>query len=137
MSTEKTLKIAAITEDGKTISQHFGRAPYYLVVTVENGQITAQELRDKLGHNQFSNEVHLEIPGQPHGTDPASHDKHLRMAQAISDCQALLCRGMGRGAYESIVEAGIRPVVTEIAWIDDAVKAYLDGNIVDRVELLH
>jgi predicted Fe-Mo cluster-binding NifX family protein len=33
------MKIAAITDDGKTISQHFGRAPYYLVVTVENGQI--------------------------------------------------------------------------------------------------
>lgn len=137
VSTEKKLKIAAITEDGTTISQHFGRAPYYLVLTVENGQIIARELREKLGHSQFANEVHLEIPGQPHGMDPASHKKHLRMAQAISDCQALLCRGMGRGAYESMVEAGIRPVVTEIAWIDDAVNAYLDGNIVDRVELLH
>lgn len=137
MSTEKKLKIAAITEDGTTISQHFGRALYYLVLTVENGQIIARELREKLGHSQFANEVHLEIPGQPHGMDPASHNKHLWMAQVISDCQALLCRGMGRGAYESMVEAGIRPVVTEIAWIDDAVNAYLDGNIVDRVELLH
>ena len=30
------MKIACITEDGHTISQHFGRAPYYLVLTVEN-----------------------------------------------------------------------------------------------------
>jgi len=31
------MKIAAVTEDGTTISQHFGRAPYYLVVT-DNGK---------------------------------------------------------------------------------------------------
>ena len=29
------MKIVAITEDGKTISQHFGSAPYYLVLTIE------------------------------------------------------------------------------------------------------
>ena len=31
------MKIAATTDDEATISQHFGRAPYYLVTTVENG----------------------------------------------------------------------------------------------------
>ena len=33
------MKIAVITEDGTTISQHFGRAPLYVVVTVEGGKI--------------------------------------------------------------------------------------------------
>ena len=41
------MKIAAITDDGKTISLHFGRAQQYLVATVENGQIVNRELRDK------------------------------------------------------------------------------------------
>ncbi len=35
------MKIAAITDDGKTISLHFGRAQQYLVATVENGQIVS------------------------------------------------------------------------------------------------
>jgi predicted Fe-Mo cluster-binding NifX family protein len=43
------MKIAVITDDGKTISQHFGHAPYYLVVTVENNKIIDRELRDKPG----------------------------------------------------------------------------------------
>ena len=30
------MKIAVITEDGSTVSQHFGRAPYYTVLTVED-----------------------------------------------------------------------------------------------------
>jgi predicted Fe-Mo cluster-binding NifX family protein len=131
------IKVAAITDDGKTISQHFGRASHYLVITVENSQIVSRELREKLGHTQFADEVHLETPGQPHGMDSASHNKHLHMAQSISDCAVVLCRGMGRGAYESMNVAGIRPIVTDIASIDDAVSAYIQGNIVDQVERLH
>jgi predicted Fe-Mo cluster-binding NifX family protein len=132
------MKIAAITDDGKTISHHFGRAPYYLVVSIEDGKIVDRELREKLGHAHFANESHAtEAPGQPHGLDPASHDKHIRMSQAITDCEALLCRGMGMGAYESMKVAGIRPVVTDIVSIDEAVTAYLEGRIVDLVERLH
>jgi len=132
------MKIAAITDDGNTISQHFGGAQYYLVATVENGEIIDRELREKLGHAQFANEPHpVEQPGQPHGMDPASHNRHLQMAEAIADCEALLCRGMGMGAYESMKTRGIRPIVTDIALVDEAVMAYVEGNIVDRVERLH
>ena len=132
------MKISAITDDGKTISQHFGRAQYYLVATVENGQIVGRELREKLGHAQFANQPHPEeVPGQPHGMDPASHNKHVQMAEAIADCEALLCRGMGMGAYESMKMRGIKPIVTDIASIDEAVMAYVKGNIVDQVDRLH
>ena len=132
------MKIAAITDDGQTISQHFGRAAYYLVATVESGQIVNRELRDKLGHAHFMNQPHAdEQPGQPHGMDAVSHNKHLQMAESIADCEALLCRGMGMGAYESMKALGIRPVVTDIAAIDEAVMAYVGGNIIDQVERLH
>lgn len=132
------MKIAAITDDGTTISQHFGRAQYYLVATVENGQIVGREMRSKLGHNQFVDLPHVEEqPGQPHGMDAASHNKHLQMAEAIADCEALLCRGMGMGAYESMKTRGILPIVTDIASIDEAVLAYASGQIVDYVNRLH
>jgi predicted Fe-Mo cluster-binding NifX family protein len=132
------MKIAAITDDGKTISQHFGRAPYYLVATVEGGQIVERQLREKLGHTHFASQPHEpEGPGQMHGVSAASHDKHMQMAEAIADCEALLCGGMGMGAYQSMVRLGIRPVVTEMRDIDQAVIAHIGGEIVDRVERLH
>ncbi len=132
------MKIAIITDEGTTISQHFGRAAYYLVVTIEDGKIISRELREKMGHAHFVNLPHPdEVPGQPHGMDAASHNKHIQMADAIADCEALLCRGMGMGAYESMKTRGIRPVVTDIVTIDEAVKAYVDGNIVDQVNRLH
>ena len=33
------MKIAVISEDGATISQHFGMAPLYVVATVEKGKV--------------------------------------------------------------------------------------------------
>jgi len=135
------MKIAAVSEDGITISQRFGRAPYYLVVTVENGAIVSREKRDKMGHAQFANEPHAHdshwADARGHGFDPASQSRHETMASAIADCELLLAGGMGAGAYESMRAANIRPIITDIAKIDDAVGAYLNGKLVDHVERLH
>ena len=51
-------------------------------------------------------------------------DRHARMAQAITDCGVLLCRGMGRGAYESMKGYGIMPILTDIVTITEAKKIY-------------
>jgi predicted Fe-Mo cluster-binding NifX family protein len=124
-----------------TISQHFGHAPSYLVVTVEDGQIVARELRDKLGHTHFAAEGHGgESHGDHsagHGFDPAAQNRHARMLEAIEDCQVLLARGMGAGAYYSLERAGIRPILTDIAEIDWAVEAVISGEIIDHKEKLH
>jgi predicted Fe-Mo cluster-binding NifX family protein len=134
------MKIAAITDDGKTISQHFGRASHYVVVTIENGRITWREMRDKLGHAQFENAEehhdHRETSDR-HGFGPAADHRHGRMAETIADCEAVLCRGMGSGAYESMRARNIRPVVTDIVDIDEATLAYTNGQIVDHIEKLH
>ena len=132
------MKIAAITDDGKTISLHFGQAQQYLVATVENGQIVSREMRDKMGHNHFSNQPHEDgKPGQPHGFDPASQTRHAQMSEAIADCEALLCRGMGTGAYESMKARGIRPIVTDVEAIDEAALAFSRGELIDHTEKLH
>jgi len=132
------MKIAAVSEDGITISQHFGRAPFYVVVTVENKEIVFKEKRDKMGHAHFSGETHAEGEDpRGHGFDPAAQSRHASMAAVIADCQVLLARGMGAGAYESMRQANIQSVVTEIAAIDEAVQAYLNGTLVDHTEKLH
>jgi predicted Fe-Mo cluster-binding NifX family protein len=134
------MKIAAVSEDGVTISQHFGRAPFYVVVTVEDGKIVGREKRDKMGHNQFGGETHEEAHGadpRGHGFDPAAQNRHASMLTAIADCEVLLARGMGAGAYESMKQANILPVVTDVANIDEAVQAYLAGSLKDHVEKLH
>lgn len=132
------MKIALITEDGKTISRHFGRAPYYQVVEIINGEVVDREMRDKIGHSHFAHREQRNVdPEKGSGTDQASHTKHERMAEAISDCDALICGGMGRGAYQSMETFGIKPIVTKIEGIDEAVNAYLEGTLKDQTDMLH
>ena len=59
------------------------------------------------------------------------------MAETIADCDVLLARGMGAGAYESLWHVGVRPLVTDVADIGEAVNAYLAGALTDHVEKLH
>ena len=49
----------------------------------------------------------------------------------------LITRGMGRGAYLELQQAGIRPIVTDIADIETAIQATLNNTIIDHVEKLH
>jgi predicted Fe-Mo cluster-binding NifX family protein len=135
------MKIAAVTEDNVTISQHFGRAPFYVVITVENGKIVARERREKLGHGQFASESHAEGPHgadpRGHGFDPAAQSRHGKMLAAIADCDILLARGMGAGAYQSMQQAGIRPILTDVENVDEAALAAAAGTLTDHSERLH
>ena len=131
------MKIAFITNDGKTISQHFGRASHYLVVKVAEGQIIEREMRDKLGHHQYVKADEDVNHTQGSGMDSASHRKHHEMAEAISDCDVLICGGMGRGAYQSMQSFGIRPIVTDRKDIDQALQDFFEGNLKDLIEKLH
>lgn len=146
------MKIAAVTDDSRTISAHFGRARYYEVITVEEGKVTERETRSKAGHHDFAQgehgagggsqehdheHEHTHGHGQGHGWDAGAQSRHQVMFAAIADCQVLLARGMGQGAYYGLMDAGIRPVVTTIDDIDEAVEAYVEGRLEDHPERLH
>jgi predicted Fe-Mo cluster-binding NifX family protein len=132
------MKIAAISEEGTSISQHFGRAPYYVVSTVEDGKVVKIEKRDKAGHYTFAAGQHLETAlGERHGYDAGAQSRHAAMAQGIADCQVLIAGGMGWGAYESLKSRGIETVVTDVENIEEAVKLYLEGKLPNLMERLH
>ncbi len=123
------MKIAAVTDDGVTLHSHFGQAPYYQVLTIENNQIVAREQRAKPAHHGEHAEHHH--PG-------AGGDTHAPgMAEVIADCQVLLARGMGQPAYAALQAAGIQPILTELQSIDDAANAYLRGELTHRSERVH
>lgn len=132
------MKVAAISDDGVTISQHFGRAPYCVVLTVEEGRIVDKETRPKTGHHTFAAHEPPKLgPGERHGYDAGSGSRHASMAETISDCQVLLCGGMGWGAYESMKSYNIEPIVTDVKNIYEAVLLYLKGKLTNLVERLH
>ena len=132
------MKIAVVTDDNETISQHFGRAHFYLVYTIDDGKIASLETRPKPGHDQFAGqqgEEHQHHGGT--GSGPHAEVRHGTMMDSISDCQVLIARGMGIGARNSLQARNISSFITEIPNARAAVDAYLAGTLKDHPELLH
>ena len=133
------MNIAVISEDGKTVSQHFGKATQYVVVKTDCEKILGTEVRKKVGH------VDLMLPGakeescccKSHGFNGSIFDRHRPMVFSILDCEVLLAGGMGWEAYEGLKCRGIQPVITDVQDIDQAVRLYLWGNLPNLLERLH
>jgi predicted Fe-Mo cluster-binding NifX family protein len=134
-------KIAFVTDDGRTISRHFGRASYYLIISIEDGKETKREMLDKIGHRHFAAQgeqhEHHHHHSEGSGLDASSRSRHTRMLAVVEDCEALIGGGMGTGAYLSMRAANITPYITDFEQINDALQAYLDGTLVDHREKLH
>ena len=134
------MKIAVITDDGTTVSQHFGYAPYYVVFMVENGKVISKEKLEKAGHHTLGGGHHegQHGAGEKHGLNPAAQSQHASMMDNILDCQVLIAGGMGYGAYESLKSQNIDTIITDVANIDESVKLYLEDKLVNlREERLH
>jgi predicted Fe-Mo cluster-binding NifX family protein len=126
------MKIAFVSDNGTTISRHFGRARQYVVVTLAEGQEVAREVRAKTGchgHDHHSDQHH----DQAHD-DHAHHDD---MLQAIADCEVLIAGGMGTGVNQRLVAAGKRTIRTQMQDIDQALQLFLAGRLGDTIELVH
>jgi predicted DNA-binding protein (UPF0251 family)/predicted Fe-Mo cluster-binding NifX family protein len=131
------MKIAVISEDEKTISQHFGMARLYVVFTIEDGKMVSKETRNKAGHHNMGAHYEEHAAGQRHGFDAGAQQTHATMAGNITDCQVLIAGGMGWGAHESLKSFNIEPIITDVKDIDQAVKLYLEGNLPNLMERLH
>ena len=118
-------KIAVPTDDGQTLSQHFGQAANFKVITLRNDQVFSTELRPKASHrhgeHNHAGGVH---PGQA-------------MVDSIADCQVLICGGMGSPAFNKAQSAGIQVILTRIQSIDAAIQAFQAGALEHDGQLIH
>ncbi|MGB5873735.1 MAG: NifB/NifX family molybdenum-iron cluster-binding protein [Bacteroidota bacterium] len=141
MNAEKSITIGILTDDGKTISSHFGRALYVEVITLEGNQVVGRERREKPGHHTFGGGGHQHRHGgdeterHGHGHGPAV--KHAAMAEIMEGCQMVIARGMGPGAFENLSSRGMHPTLTDLHTIDEALLALGEGTLVHRPERIH
>ena len=132
------MKIAVVTDDGTTICQHFGRALYYTVVTIDNGKVTGKEQRNKAGHHVAGAEHASQAShGERHGFDANAQASHAGMMANITDCQVLIAGGMGWGAHESLKQNGIDSLITDVKSIDEAIQLHIQGKLPNLQERLH
>jgi predicted Fe-Mo cluster-binding NifX family protein len=119
------LKIAFPTDDGEAISAHLGRAPFFVVVTLNDPDAPKFEQRSKTYHGSGEHEQH------GHGHD------HSSMFASIGDCQVLIAGGMGQPAYEHAIQAGFKVLMTGEKTIAAALEAYRAGTLTSDLRRVH
>ena len=134
----KNSTIAIATDDGTTISPHFGKARFYEVLSFSDGKVTKREQIEKAGHDSFgsANDEHAH-----HGAEHHSHEEHGQRHQAmvspILDCQAVVVRGMGQGAVEHLRQSNLLPVLTGLHTIDEVIGAVANGSLESDSRRIH
>lgn len=100
------MKIAVTTEN-EQIFQHFGQCRLFTVYEVEDGRIKTKELLDSSGSG------HSALAG----------------LLSVSGIDAVICGGIGPGAVNMLGASGIKVFPGIEGKTDDAVKAYLSGQL--------
>lgn len=145
------MKIAVVTDDGVALSQHFGRARYYHVFTVEDGVVVADELRDRAGTLHHGHGAghgagdshgveHEHGAGHGHGAHgmgAGAADRHAAMVSQLSDVETLVVGGMGLGARQAMAAAGISVVATDLTETRAAVDALIAGTLTSQEDRFH
>ena len=117
------MRIAVASSDGVSISVHFGRSRCFIVFQTSEGKITGREVRD----NTFTAHANGQCTGDHSHDQPHSH---ADIVNALSDCQLVLCYGMGRLAAEELKAGGIEANIIEgKSSPEQAVQAFLDGKL--------
>ena len=101
------MKFAVPYENGM-IFQHFGKSATFKVYETEDGSITSTELVEAAG------EGHSALAGQ----------------LADMGVQVVICGGIGGGAQSALTEAGIEVCSGAEGDADQAVNAYMNGELV-------
>lgn len=83
------MRIAVPTNDGKSISEHFGRSASFLVFEVENDQVKNRETRaNEMQHSHEQGNCHNAAGrGGPHS--------HASLVSTLAGCEVVLCAGYG------------------------------------------
>ena len=100
----------AVTYDNGNVFQHFGRTENFKVYDVEDGRVVSSEVM---------------------GTNGIGHEA-LAGLLAEQDIDVLICGGMGAGAQAAVSGAGIELVTGAQGSTDEAVEAYLKGELVSQ-----
>jgi predicted Fe-Mo cluster-binding NifX family protein len=123
------IKIAFPTDDGETISRHFGSARYFQVLTVDDGTQTAAELREKGGHDHHNHDPHHE-----HGYGRTHPNAKFDL---LHDCQVLIGAGMGQPAYERLQGLGLTVYLTGEKTIAAALARYQADALDNDIRRVH
>jgi predicted Fe-Mo cluster-binding NifX family protein len=117
------MRIAVPTNDGTSISEHFGRSAAFLIFETENGQIKSRRLKSNAGKHSHARGEHKDPSSGIH-----SHDD-TGILTTLEGCETVICAGMGHRAAEALKGRGMQIVFAAPGLAEETVAAYLGGKL--------
>ncbi len=120
---EVCMKIAIPSNDGKTVSKHFGRSEGFIIVEIEDNKIInkAYKKNDFTGHAQGLSHEHT---AHGHG-----HHSHEGIFKALGDCSVVIAGGMGQKLYKDFQEKKVMTYLTNESDIDSVLEQFINGQL--------
>jgi len=132
-----TTKIAIPTDDGKTISRHFGQARALLIVTLDNGEITAQELRELPDSGDHDHHHHDHDHDHDHHHHEGGNPAHMAKFDYMRDCQVFIGGGMGYPAMQRLQSMGLQVALTDHKYVEDLLEEIKTGQVKHNPRRVH
>ena len=134
-----TTKIAIPTNNGKTISAHFGQARAFLIITLDNGEIIEQELRElpESGEDEHHHHHHHHDHEHSHQHGMGGNRAHMAKFNYLHDCQILIGGGMGQPAVQRLNSMGIQVALTDHKKIEDLLEEIKTGQVKHNPRRIH
>lgn len=107
------MKIALPSNDGTTVSAHFGRSRGFIIFETDNHHILKEEYRENnvTGHAQGHHHDHDHDHHHGQGNENHTHS-HAGILGVLSDCEVVIAGGMGHRLYTDLMAAGKKVYVT-------------------------
>ena len=143
ISNDNLICLPVIRDEGldSKLSEHFGRAPYHILVDTKTGET---ELLIKLLTGQGRTQWQCHGEGQGLGTgggvdfEPPVKcgDRKCQPVEPLLErkVSAVLCQGFGRGAYEKMKRHGISVWITKADTAGEALQDWRDGKLLPVLE---
>lgn len=118
------MKIAIPSNDGTTVSRHFGRTRGFMIYTISDGKILSKEYKtnDFTGHARG---LHHEKEHQ---------HSHAGIFNALGDCEVVIAGGMGRRLYDDFKQKNIEVYVTRENNLENAIGLFLKQELDNQPE---
>ena len=113
------MRFAIASDNEVEIAAHTGRCRGFVIYDAADGAATRVEYRA----NSFTGHARGECTGHEHeqGHGQRSHGPLL---DALSDCQALVSRGMGPRLVADLADRGIHPYACHVTSVDEAAQLF-------------
>jgi predicted Fe-Mo cluster-binding NifX family protein len=104
-----SIRIAIATADGASLSDHLAHSAAFVVLEVEDGRIVSRAVRAR---------------------EAEGCGNHKSFVEMLEGCNAVICGGIGEGAFNALRANGIESVVAAGQHsIDEAARQYLAGTL--------